>query len=370
MGCGRCDNISRSVTVASFTDDPTAITKECVAMLKHLAVTVSDIRGMGIQINKLSTDNRLSSSSKTLHDFMKPSAKTARKLPTVSDENADVCTSVDRCKDLETVVSSGFQGRPCTSRTLAEVPTDSDEASDVIPKHDGRMCRSETVDYPLIDVPSSGFLMPENLGENHDVGTVENDNDFSLVLSELDLNEPALHACQRITEHKLDAPACDAGQQNRKQDSVAGCETSSSVKKTDFPALPVFPIFSPVRTTPKKGSPARSKKRSPACSPGRAGKRSPGRSPVRPTSQRSLLGIFQSPAGRDVATSLSLPSPSQIDPAVFEALPDEIKKDIEMSYQQRNQKFTLGGDGAGGGDVGEAGEVQVTMAITEMVLLQ
>lgn len=37
--------------------------------------------------------------------------------------------------------------------------------------------------------------------------------------------------------------------------------------------------------------------------------------------------------------TLALPSPSQIDPTVFAVLPEEIKKDIEISYQQRNQRF-------------------------------
>ena len=50
MGCGRCDNISRSTSINSFTDNASIIAKECISMLKQLSVAASDIRGMGIHI--------------------------------------------------------------------------------------------------------------------------------------------------------------------------------------------------------------------------------------------------------------------------------------------------------------------------------
>ena len=79
------------------------------------------------------------------------------------------------------------------------------------------------------------------------------------------------------------------------------------------------------------------KKRTPKKSP----VKSPKKSPAKLSSQRNLHPSFQNLKGPEVIETLALPSPSQIDPAVFAVLPEEVKKDIEISYQQRNQKFQM-----------------------------
>ena len=43
----------------------------------------------------------------------------------------------------------------------------------------------------------------------------------------------------------------------------------------------------------------------------------------------------------DLSESLCLPSPSQIDPSVFDALPEDIRRSIEKSYSARNQRLSL-----------------------------
>jgi DNA repair protein REV1 len=53
MGHGVCNNLSRSVVLASATDSCSVISQESLKLLKQLKVTVQDIRGMGIQISKL-----------------------------------------------------------------------------------------------------------------------------------------------------------------------------------------------------------------------------------------------------------------------------------------------------------------------------
>ncbi|XP_046857755.1 DNA repair protein REV1-like isoform X2 [Xenia sp. Carnegie-2017] len=70
MGHGLCDNISRTVNLKSYTDDPNVIAKECKTMLKALSsFAVSDIRGMGIQVAKLLHGNH-ETPVQTLDDFI------------------------------------------------------------------------------------------------------------------------------------------------------------------------------------------------------------------------------------------------------------------------------------------------------------
>lgn len=76
MGHGICDNIARSCTLPSVTDEAQVIAKQCHALLKQLSVTPQDVRGMGIQVSKLTDKNASASAknSRSLFDFMKPQA--------------------------------------------------------------------------------------------------------------------------------------------------------------------------------------------------------------------------------------------------------------------------------------------------------
>ena len=199
MGCGRCDNMSRSTTISSFTDDPSLIAKHCIVMLKQLGVPVSDIRGMGIQISKLSEDNRKSSSmSKTLHNFVKPlqvsSNETTGKTSEISDTGYE---GVNRDKNVE-----GGSG------SVTQV-----EACDV----------------------------------------VENDEEFKLVLSDDEKDEVALapEVQDRKNSTNITSTPSNCGKKNE-QDAVCD-EKKSSSSQEDFPPLPVFPIFSPKRRSPSAG---------------------------------------------------------------------------------------------------------------------
>ena len=78
MGHGICDNIARSCTLPSVTDEAQVIAKQCHALLKQLSVTPEDVRGMGIQASKLIDKNAFSGAknSRSLFDFMKPQTNT------------------------------------------------------------------------------------------------------------------------------------------------------------------------------------------------------------------------------------------------------------------------------------------------------
>ena len=96
---------------------------------------------------------------------------------------------------------------------------------------------------------------------------------------------------------------------------------------------PIFPILKSRKSSPSLGK----KKRTPRKSP----RKSPNKSPGKMSSQRSLYSTFKSQKGNDTTEALALPSPSQIDPTVFDALPEDVKKDIEISYRQRNLRIGM-----------------------------
>ncbi|XP_060082771.1 DNA repair protein REV1-like [Ylistrum balloti] len=53
MGHGICNNLSKSVTLPMATDDPKVICRECIGILNHMKVKASDLRGIGIQLQRL-----------------------------------------------------------------------------------------------------------------------------------------------------------------------------------------------------------------------------------------------------------------------------------------------------------------------------
>ena len=181
MGHGICDNIARSCTLPSVTDDSQVIAKQCHALLKQLNVAPEDIRGMGIQVSKLDEKNASSGAKnvRSLFDFMKPQANT--------NEGALKVVASEREDGISEEVRAPVEGR-----------------------------------------------RPEN-------------------------------------------------------------EQSK---------LPPLPRFSPKKTQQ-----------------------------TRDCSSEKRLG--------DLGESLYLPSPSQIDPSVFEALPEDIRRSIEKSYAARNQRISL-----------------------------
>ena len=54
MGHGDCDNMSRSVTLSRFTDSPAELASQGKALLKALKVDSTQIRGIGLNVSRLS----------------------------------------------------------------------------------------------------------------------------------------------------------------------------------------------------------------------------------------------------------------------------------------------------------------------------
>ncbi|KAI8377857.1 uncharacterized protein BYT42DRAFT_359890 [Radiomyces spectabilis] len=74
LGCGECDSYSKSITLDNYTDDASIINKHAYQLLRSLNIPTADIRGVGIQIQKLdqSETHRPSASQATLEFTARP----------------------------------------------------------------------------------------------------------------------------------------------------------------------------------------------------------------------------------------------------------------------------------------------------------
>ena len=53
LGCGLCDNFSRSTSLADPTADPRILARECIVLLNQMNVPPTEIRGVGVQVHRL-----------------------------------------------------------------------------------------------------------------------------------------------------------------------------------------------------------------------------------------------------------------------------------------------------------------------------
>ncbi|KAJ1770542.1 deoxycytidyl transferase [Coemansia sp. RSA 1843] len=57
LGHGICDNLSRSASIPQMTNDPSRIAPLCIRLLHQMSVDPLDIRGVGIQVQRLNTND-------------------------------------------------------------------------------------------------------------------------------------------------------------------------------------------------------------------------------------------------------------------------------------------------------------------------
>ena len=71
LGHGICDNLSRSLSLPTPTDDCQVISKSCMSLLRALHIPACDLRGMGIQVTKLSDISMKTSTTKSMLHYTK-----------------------------------------------------------------------------------------------------------------------------------------------------------------------------------------------------------------------------------------------------------------------------------------------------------
>lgn len=88
MGHGFCDNVTKSVTLASYTCDLAVITKTVFSIKNVLNVPPQELRGIGIQISKLNTSQADGPKTNALKNmFEKAQAKQMLQQQTAARDN-------------------------------------------------------------------------------------------------------------------------------------------------------------------------------------------------------------------------------------------------------------------------------------------
>uniref|UniRef100_A0A1J3FCZ0 DNA repair protein REV1 n=1 Tax=Noccaea caerulescens TaxID=107243 RepID=A0A1J3FCZ0_NOCCA len=74
MGCGDCDNLSRSITVPAATDDTEVLQRISKKLFGSFCLDVKEIRGVGLQVSKLDSADPSNKGSRTLTSWLSTAA--------------------------------------------------------------------------------------------------------------------------------------------------------------------------------------------------------------------------------------------------------------------------------------------------------
>ncbi|XP_078373550.1 DNA repair protein REV1-like isoform X2 [Oculina patagonica] len=270
MGHGICDNIARSCTLPTVTDEAQVIAKQCHALLKQLSVTPEDMRGMGIQVSKLTDKNASASTknSRSLFDFMKPQ--------TNGNE------SVTEPTDLEKEVGNTEENR---ERSVAESPKQEENKLPPLPRFS-----------PQTAQQTGQSKSEKRLG---DLGE-------SLYLPSPSQIDPAVfEALPEDIRRSIEKSYAARNQR------ISLNRTGKQEEEAETPRPPQrkHTKYKQGKTASKSGS-------------------------------RTLFEENSLPEAAPSRTSELLPSPSQIDPEFLAALPDDVRQEIEQAYKQKDPHVT------------------------------
>ncbi|RVX66248.1 hypothetical protein B0A52_10175 [Exophiala mesophila] len=158
LGHGKCDTFNKSVVLGVSTNDASILGKEAVSILRSYGFPPGELRGLGVQMQKLdpikpaTTNSNMFDSSQRRLQFKKPQipaklidVKSTRPSAPASPTTTDMNPAVDSIEDIPT------PEKP--SQTLI-IPS----PLDVKPEH-----RDDGVDRTLLNISGTQFIMPTQI---------------------------------------------------------------------------------------------------------------------------------------------------------------------------------------------------------------
>lgn len=277
MGHGICDNIARSCTLPTATDDSRVISSQCIGLFHKLKVAVPDIRGMGIQVSKLTGEEDGLQARKvekgSLLQFIKP-----------------VLSNEEMCEPLGVPISSEQVG---SDKESLVIPLGNHSISNQITptSTDVEFQSSEIGDVSLPPLPrfSPSFNSPGAGTSTH--RTNQADNDYLPSPSQID--PTVFAALPDDIRSSLEREYASRNQklQLNKRSSLKQTDESMPDKET------VLPIIECTQDTRLKGD-------------------------------------------KNQGTE-KLVSPTEIDPSFLEALPEDLRREVEQEFESKRNKKTL-----------------------------
>lgn len=306
LGCGACDSLSRSTTVGHFTDNPQELFRESQRMYQGLGVPAEEVRGLGVSVSKLDNDG----SSATA----RPSAPAPAKLlaPKPTSFEAGPWISGPLGPLYRVLVSGGADGSPepggqavqantSTSKSTpvnaavgpVAYPTASlGDAAEPAVNHDGAITIPDDDEEEEVSMVDPGVLQaPEELGH-------------TMALGDLD---------QDLLQEMLDYMPAEAARTLLRDRSGGGRDHL-------LPECGPGPGPTGTRQTASGGGVLPRGGRSLQDAPATKGALS--RLGAPPPSMQATL----------VSGVSALPPPSELDPEVVDALPLDMKRELERAY--------------------------------------
>ncbi|KAK1276508.1 DNA repair protein REV1 [Acorus gramineus] len=321
MGCGNCENISRSMTILKATDNANILQRIVRQLFGYLNIDVKEVRGIGLQISKLDdTDMSKQGHEDNKLDLWLASASdnSREQFGTVSSSqgntNGDVSLSNARCKSI--LVNQEFRDTVHNSGRCVDAPGSSFQPHINQPSG-ARITEEPTILPPIcsIDVEVLKSLPPEIISEINDMYS------------------------GRLTEF------LEVNKMKDDKGSVSDCTTSySEVKSNGSKAIHDLKDYS------TRNSVTRNKGKLPFSSPVVSQNGSPTKDKgnslqVLQTASTSFLRSSDFPVTSMgmVKSDLMPVSLSQVDASILQQLPEELKVDLLDLLPPHRPKDTAAG---------------------------
>lgn len=337
LGCGACDNISRSITLANAINSESDIKREGCQLLRSLRIPYKEIRGMGLAVSKLSSCEVIHPHHKdTIESLLaRSNAPAVVRSPKRSRLDEDtVSRSVEHRGDGETcegLPEDGCQppwteagdlqaSEVCFASTVAKV-NDSAIGNDAT-------ARGKTTEYrrqemvPADHQDSTGYLQRYQ----------------GMTLSQVDAQEltrlPWHMQCQivaNIPRHR-DKNAIVAAHTTQANDAFVAHSTKADARSSGTHAKGEGPSLQYLRSVGGKQGRESNRERHDCNVPHKREAITHG------SRSKESLGASSS------CHTIALPSVSQIDPSVLSELPLGVRRELELHYGLNTRKDLLGSD--------------------------
>lgn len=338
---GACDSLSRSVTLARFTDAAEELCREATALLRALRVPYTEIRGLGLTVTKLNTESASAGA--------KPSAFPPAKMVAPPATIVGHAAPVGRTSPIDKLFGKGGQQQAASRSGAVPLPAPIEEEQE-----DGSGAKKE-----MEGVEDSEERVVTAVSEKPDVMDVDDGGDSGSDAGWEEGSDDAgvdAHAEEGLSPPVSSAQLPETGVDDEEPASVSRREvlaryegvTLTQIDAAEFNALPWHIQKELITALPRTRSGIKTAEASAApdtanegTASGRNGAEAGG--DLDPQSfgpgncQKSIAPLGEA-STRETGAVVSarpmdsLPSLSQLDPLVLDALPLALKREIELAY--------------------------------------
>ncbi|XP_070561511.1 DNA repair protein REV1-like isoform X2 [Ptychodera flava] len=325
MGHGVCDNLAKSVTLVTPTDSVQVITRECLVLLRQMKIPAHELRGIGIQVNKLSSTKPGVHAERSVLDFIKSMPKASSSKEIVTDMQSVPSTgdmpSTSKERDTDK------HNMPSTSHS-----EDKDKFTTPKPKQGIRAMMEKSSSAR----PASSSTMVTNDGASTSSAAIATREDEDLYLPSPSQVDPSvLAALPENLRHQILQGYASKNQQIPQRKVVSKEQNiPSDWDVSVLQALPAEVVKDLLLTELEEKTVS--------------GEMNQQTIKHEPTPARwindegagpSGVNLKKEKEGRIGEDSISaLPSFSQIDPSCLEALPSELQEELKHAYREQEKK--------------------------------